>query len=95
MIANCQMGHAVTSQAETVNVAGGVFGGGEGGCSAGNLVFGRTLAGGCLIMAGGNDKVTVAGVKIEAFQALESGEGIRLSSAHVSLDLGENLMTEA
>ncbi|MEY4569287.1 MAG: hypothetical protein RLZZ398_726 [Verrucomicrobiota bacterium] len=41
-------------------------------------------------MAGGNDEVSVAGIKIEVFQALESREGIWLDPAHVGLDLGEN-----
>ena len=35
--------------------------------------------------------MTVAGVKIEVFQAFESGEGIRQGPAHVPLDLSENL----
>ena len=55
------MGHAVASQAEAVKVAGG----GEGGGSADGFVFARTLAGRGLVMAGGSDEVTVAGVKIE------------------------------
>jgi hypothetical protein len=85
------MGHAVTSQAETVNVAGGVFGGGEGGGSAGGFACARTLAGRGLVVAGGSDEVTVAGVKIEAIQALESGEGIWQDPTHVGLDLRNNL----
>ena len=91
LIANGQMGHAVTSQAETVNMASSVFGGSEGGCSARNFVFARPLAGRGLVMAGGRDEVTVASVKIEVFQALKSGEGVWQGPAHVDLDLSENL----
>ena len=90
LIANSQMGHAVASQAETVNVAGGVFDGGEGGRSAGGFAFPRLFARRGLVMAGGSDEVTVAGVKIEGFQTLESGEGIWQGPAHVGLDLRED-----
>jgi hypothetical protein len=91
LIAHRQVGHAVASQAKTVNVAGGVFGGGEGGCPAGEFGVAWTLAGRCLVMAGGGDEVAVTGEKIEAIQALKGTERVWQGPAHVDLDLGENL----
>ena len=45
-------------------------------------------------MACGCDVVSVASVKVEVFQALESGAGIRQRSAHVDLGLGVNLIEQ-
>jgi len=72
-------------------MAGGVFGGGERRSPSGGFIFGRTLAGCRLVVTGGGDEVTVAGVEIEVIQALESREGIGHSPAHVGLGLRENV----
>lgn len=91
LIAHRQMGHAVTPQAEGVEVAGGVFGSGEGGGSAWGLFLVRTLARLGLVMAGGGDEVTIARVNREVCEALESSEGIGLGLAHIDLRLSKNL----
>jgi hypothetical protein len=95
LIAHCQMGHAVTPQAEGVEVAGGVFGSGEGGDSAGSFFVDRTFARLGLIVAGGGDEVTIARVESEVRETLESGEGIGLGQAHVDLHLSENLTEQS
>jgi hypothetical protein len=85
------MGHAVTAQVQRVEVAGGVFGGGERCGPTDGFLLGRTLAGRCLVMAGGGDEVAVAGVDVEVVQTLESREWIGHCPAHVGLKLGKNV----
>lgn len=80
----------MAAQAEGVEVAGGVFGGGECGRSVGSFVFDGTFARPGLVMAGGGDEVAIARVEIEVIEVLESGEGIWLGPAHVDLDLSED-----
>ena len=85
------MGHAVTSQAECVEVASGVFGSSEGGRSAESFILGRTFTGHGLVMAGSRDEVAVSRIKIEVILAFESGKRVGQRSAHLDLSLGENL----
>jgi hypothetical protein len=91
LIAHGQISHTVTSQAVAIEMASGVFGGGEVGCPIESFACGRTLAGRGLVVAGGCDEVHVASEKIEVVQALVSAERIGQGAAHVNLDQRENL----
>ncbi|MEO8614827.1 MAG: hypothetical protein ABI600_06785 [Luteolibacter sp.] len=55
----------------------------------------RLLAWCGLVMAGGSDEVAVAGMKIEVFQTLESGEGIWQGPTHVGLGFRENFAEQS
>lgn len=85
------MSHVVTSQAEAIEGAGGLFSGGEGGCSTESFTWGRTLAGRGLVVAGGRDEVPVTSVEIEVVQAIVSAERIGQGEARVNLSQSENL----
>lgn len=84
LTANCRMGCAVTSQTEAVNVSGGVFGGGESGCSAVDFVLARTLTRRGLGMSGGNDEVTCSSSSVARRQAPDQ-RSLRMASIPRSL----------
>jgi len=85
--------HGMAAQVEGIEVAGGVFGGGD----PGGGIFGFGGGHGArdrFVMAGGGDEMSVSGVDVEVIKGFVEGEGVGHVAAQTAADPTENLVQE-
>ena len=84
--------HAMAAQVERVEVAGGVFGGGDPGGAGWSGGGGWILAWLGFIMAGGGDEVAVTGMDVEVIETWVTGERIGQFPPHAVAHVAEDFI---